>query len=51
MWKEAIVGYFEISWNLSGGTEENHKIHYDSLPPDPDLRQGHPKCESGVFCT
>jgi hypothetical protein len=24
MWKEAVAAYFKISWNLPGGTEENH---------------------------
>jgi hypothetical protein len=26
IWKEILVAYFKVlSWNLSGGTEENHK--------------------------
>jgi hypothetical protein len=51
MWKKAVVAYFEISWNLPGGTEENHKILHDNLSPGHDLRQGHLKCQSGVLCT
>jgi hypothetical protein len=47
------MAYFKLlSWNLPGGTEENHEhLNLDSLSPCRDLNPGPPEYEAGLLTT